>query len=470
MQENEFEKKLQQKLEMLQVQPAAEVWQKVKTEVAQKKKKRRFAFFFLLAFILSAGALVTTLLVNKPAVVKNVMASTAVDDNRRNANNDNTATNQAENADKKTVSTTETSKEEIYSTLQKNSINTTGENTVAVNALAVRKPITAKSKAKLGVKTTAPAVEEDESNIAASNLHEENNNSSARADAVLPVNDNISNTLTPLVEAKDTNSATVAAVEKKQPDVTAKQEPEQKVTVAKKEQKEKNGKWSIAFSMAGGVNYTGSSNQAKSLTQDYNGGTAGGGGGTPTAGGNYYSPSPLEHGTALAAGIHVYRELNSTVKLMMGLQYNYSTLSLKTGNRLDTAVRQLEIYRVGSTVSYTNRYHYITIPLSLSAKLFTAGSRDIVMEAGAGISHLVATNALSYNYTQGRYYSGVNDLNKTILSVSAFAAINLAGKNKPAFYIGPQINYAITPMAAAGLHEGRRAAFIGIKLQKNCWR
>lgn len=470
MQENEFEKKLQQKLEMLQVQPAAEVWQKVKTEVAQKKKKRRFAFFFLLAFMLSAGALVTTLLVNKPAVVKNVMASTAVDDNRHDANNDNTATNQAANADKKTVSTTESSKEEIYSTLQKNSTNTTGENTVAVNALAVRKPIRATTKATLGVETTAPAVEEDESNTVASNFNKENNNSSAMEDGVLAVNDNISNSLAPLVETKDADTAIVVPVEKKQPDVTAKQEPEQKVAIAKKEQNGKRGKWGIAFTMAGGVNYAGSSNQAKSLSQDYNGGTTGNGTGTPTAGGNDYSPSPLEHGSALAAGIHVYRELSSTVKLMMGLQYNYSTLSLKTGNRLDTAVRQLEIYRVGSTVSYTNRYHYITIPLSLSAKLFTAGSRDIVLEAGAGISHLVATNALSYNYTQGRYYSGVNDLNKTIWSLSAFAAINLAGKNKPAFYIGPQINYAITPMAAAGLHEGRRATFIGIKLQKNCWK
>lgn len=469
MQENEFEKKLQQKLEMLQVQPAAEVWQKVKTQVAQKKKKRRFAFFFLLAFMLCTGALVT-MLVNKPAAVKNLVATTAGDDNSRNTNNNNTAANQAEKADKKTVSTEESSQEEIYSMLPKNNTVTTGDNTVAINALAVRKPMKAKSKATLYVKTIAPAVEEDESDAAQLSLTDEKYNSSATAVTLTAESENENNIIAPGPGTKDSITPAVAAVEKKETDKPEKQQPGENLTAAKNDRKDNGSKWGIAFSMAGGVNYAGSNNEEKSLTQDYNGGTTGNGNGTPTAGGNYYSPSPLQQGTALAAGVHAYRKLNDAVKLTIGLQYNYSTLSLKTGNRLDTAVRQLEIYSMGSTVNYTSRYHYITIPLSLSAKVFTAGSRDIMLEAGAGISRLVATNALNYNYAQGRYYSGVHNLNKTILSLSAFAAINLAGKNKPAFYIGPQINYAITPMAAAGLHEGRRGTFIGIKLQKNCWK
>ena len=41
MLENEFEKKVQQKLDALQVQPTDEVWQKIKVQVAQKKQKNR---------------------------------------------------------------------------------------------------------------------------------------------------------------------------------------------------------------------------------------------------------------------------------------------------------------------------------------------------------------------------------------------------------------------------------------------
>jgi hypothetical protein len=82
----------------------------------------------------------------------------------------------------------------------------------------------------------------------------------------------------------------------------------------------------------------------------------------------------------------------------------------------------------------------------------------------------LSTNALAFNSTQGRYYTGADELNKTILSLSASAFVNFAGDNKPAFYIGPQFSYSLTSMASTGLHSGRHAGFIGLRLQKNLWK
>ena len=56
MQENEFEKKLQQKMDALQFQPTEEVWQKVQAQVVEKKRRRRgIVFFFLLSGLIIAG-------------------------------------------------------------------------------------------------------------------------------------------------------------------------------------------------------------------------------------------------------------------------------------------------------------------------------------------------------------------------------------------------------------------------------
>ena len=58
MQENEFEKKVQQSMEELQLKPSDEVWQNVATAITQKKRNKSFFWIFSsLFFLLIAGIL-----------------------------------------------------------------------------------------------------------------------------------------------------------------------------------------------------------------------------------------------------------------------------------------------------------------------------------------------------------------------------------------------------------------------------
>ena len=483
MQENEFEKKLQQKLEMLQVQPAAEVWLKVKSQVAQKKKKRRFAFFFLLAFMLCAGGLVTNMLLNKPVNDSSAgNAKIAGDEMEIPADKDLNETKPAANSEaNKDVqkATASEKKSALAAAIEDATGNTIPANNKTIgletnnnkNSSAVRKPIKRNTKAQFKVAAITPQVDEDETEIAQSNY--EKKASSQATTTVKTVEKEEGEVAVADSEGiKEITVTDLNAEEKTKQDLKKESEPEKAAVITKENKKKSNDrKWGIGFSFAAGINKVGSSSMSKSFSQeDYNGGVSGNPN-TPTAGLNSSSVSPMQPGYAFATGIQVYRKLGNSLKLTMGLQYNYSSLLSKTGKRLDTtAAVRFEMYQTGSSVNYTNRYHYLTIPVSLSARLFSIGNREIWMDAGASLSQLVGTNALSFNSAQERYFTGVHDLNNTVLSLSAALAINLANSNKPAFYIGPQVNYALTSMAAGGLHQGMHPLFVGIRVQKNLWK
>jgi hypothetical protein len=244
----------------------------------------------------------------------------------------------------------------------------------------------------------------------------------------------------------------------------------EKTIAAVQKKKVKSQTWGLGIFVAAGANLTNQSDElTKSLAQDYNGGTSG----QPNTGNsieNTNSTFVFNSGKNFSAGVQVYKKLGSSLKISTGLEYNFSTLSAVTGNRVDSAGVSFVVYRNGSGSSFTNHYHYITIPFLLSVRAFSIGNKEVLINGGGSVSKLVSSNTIGFNNTRNRFVTGVDELNKTVFSLSASAAINIAGNNKAAFYIGPAFTYTVTPLASAGLHSGRHAGFIGVRLQKNLWK
>ncbi len=486
MQENEFEKKLQQKLETLQVQPTTEVWQKVKEQVAQKKRKRRLAFIFLLVVLLGAGTVATIMLLNNHNSNNTIVAESKTKENAETG----PATNNP-GGDKSGAAENVTAKEDVQQltsvrnkpatidftngdiTTSEGVQNSTAEKvykTTISSAAKSHNPIKRKTKVKLGIETKTPDVDKADVYDFADVTAADKKNSSSVSPTVLTKEENIVNNNVASGE-KQNNTFETVPKQKTEEAANDKKGTEKTVAAVKKDKKNNtNRKWGITFSVACGISSTSGSNMNKSLAQDYNNGGVVSTPGGPTAGANYDLSSQLQPGAAFAAGVQVYRKLNSSLKLTAGLQYSYNSLSLKTGSPIDSNGNRTAMYNTGSSVVYNSRYHYLSIPISLSVKVFNVGNHEVLIDGGASISQLLATNALTYNYTQSRYYSGVNELNKTMLSLSASACINLAGNNKPAFYLGPQINYSLTALAPEGLHGARHLTFIGLRMQKNLWK
>lgn len=472
MQENEFEKKLQQKLETLQVQPTDEVWQKVKEQVAQKKRKRKFAFLFLLVAMMGTGAVVTNLLMSKSAdsistAHKKIEKVEAAKKNVATGSiNQTVADNEAENriAENNIISTNTTDNKNTYSPSSKNNPAATPvtfigagpekERTVK-NTGTVHPAVKRQSKGRLAVNTSEASAE----------INDQNSEDMAGDITLNKEAGGLAATMQSIDETKKDLNET-AIPDKKTPTANSEPtQPEKAIAVAKKEKTNKGEKkWGIAFSVAGGANTVAGSDMQKSLAQDYN---SGGLGSTPGNGTVDYFPSSIQPGLGLAAGIQVYRKISPSVTINAGLQFDYKTLSTKTGARIDSAVRTSSYFSYGSTARYTNRYYYLSLPVSVSVKLFSIGNKEITADAGGSVSRLLSTNALAFDNTRGRYYTNADELNKTVVTLSAAAFINLAGNNKPALYIGPQFTYQLTSMAAVGIHRGLNAGFIGLRLQKN---
>lgn len=468
MQENEFEKKLQQKMEALQVQPDEAVWQNVKAQVAQKKRRRKFAFAFLSFFVIASALLVADSYnlfdIKQPA-------SLAVSKNepRQSGGKENTVPPAAATASDPNAAGANFNEQENITINKKKAANNHAQKTgkpISGNAIAAnystqasaiterKQNLKVRANTKQMLKTTvANAQPEDET---------EKKDIAMAEQAPSAIKEN---NPPPVVEQKNDNENNIAEAEQ----TMAK---ETKLTEAiNKQAKEKHGKkpgkqkWAIGFSFSGGFSSAPYNNTEKNLAYADNLGSI------PVTGNangnNYYYPSVARKAFGFNAGIEVSRSLSNKVKLVTGLQYQVYSTSQKTGRQIISQTRSNTTFAYGTTNIYTNKFHYINLPAGIDATVFSIGKKAVSAGAGINFSRLLKANTLAFDTTSGYYYNNQSLLNKTFISLSASLSVNLAAKNKPAFYIGPQFYYSITPLANTGMYAATHSSFIGIRLQKN---
>ncbi len=471
MQENEFEKKLQQKIEGLQLQPTGDVWEKVKAQVAQKKRKRRFAFLFLAVSTLLAGLFIAdslSLINTKQEMTVAKSEPTVLPVEKRqgyipaNSSDENTVAAIAPRQE-----TNSKSNEEKNKSVQKIQPVTVRMSSKKFSAINISEPVVnaanetkhqpvVKRKTKATTKTTVinaqPVAEEVEESITVSIPQ---SLQSDKGDSEMPGN----------AKAETKNSIPATMVTPPEEKKLRLPEAANSIANEKQDKKTKKQKWGLGLSFSGGLTSAGYNNMNKSLAyEDFLGAIPGN---IPTANGGSYYPSDAKKAFGFSAGIELYRYLSGSVKLTGGLQYQLYSTSQKTGQQEGLQAFSDTRYAYGNSISHTNKYHYLSIPLGVSAPVFNIGSRGISVSAGINFSRLLQANALAFDTTNGYYYQNKAAFNKTLIGLSASLSINLAAKNKPALYIGPQFYYNITPLANTGIYAGTHSSFVGIKLQKN---
>jgi len=462
MQENEFEKNLQQKMEALQVQPSEESWQKIKAEVADKKRRRRgIVFVFLLAGLFISGLAITNMEVGlgkkEIAGAKNQelpIETKVLNEAEKNISSGNESLAGTKQNSKDVNDLAATVANENKSQNDSESKKTTQPKEKSKQSFII------KSKTKASLKTNvvaalademedgkkeAETVTDDKMHITASPKKESDKGQAIKIDSV-PV--------------EKTEPLIIAKVE------TQKEEPKKPVTQKKKEQNN-NKKWQLGLTFSGGISstenkYSGDKVYSRDATATP--------GGALTDSAAYYTPSETRRGFSFAAGFALSRNISKTFSVFTGLQYMQINTFIKTGQPvLQNSVFADERFANGTARSYNNRYHFISLPVNISTKILSVWQRDVYFDAGISITRLLSTNALSFDTAQGNYYKSNNPFNKTQIGLNTSIAFNLASKNKAAFYMGPAFYYGFTPMAASGIHANAHPLFIGLKLQKNLW-
>ncbi len=189
---------------------------------------------------------------------------------------------------------------------------------------------------------------------------------------------------------------------------------------------------------------------------------------------SYAKASPLKGGLAFNIGVGAKKELSNRFSVVSGLTYSYFSNSLQVGDFYDSSrsvvqsgnqdKRVENFYSAsttagGATHQYTNRYHYISLPIGLEMKL---GSRShFVAEGGMVISRFIASNALHFD-PSGFYYKDNSLFNKTQLAFYGGIDYTFLLNKKTKLVIGPRLQYGASNTYKKSMYGSNHSLFAGI--------
>jgi Outer membrane protein beta-barrel domain len=155
------------------------------------------------------------------------------------------------------------------------------------------------------------------------------------------------------------------------------------------------------------------------------------------------------------------------------LQYHYYSTRISTGNKITNnppvslSSNQLldasSYYQTGNDHTYTNKYHFLEIPVTAGFQLIKNKKMPVSWELGFSLAYLLSSNALYYDPYASVYFASNQEANK--MQVNAVTAILFGFRlNKNEWQIGPQFQYGLTDMYSAQTNNPGHLIYGGIKI------
>ncbi|HXR83232.1 MAG TPA: hypothetical protein VN722_02900 [Hanamia sp.] len=450
MEQNNFEKNVQHKLDELKIPPSDSVWTNIEKRIGKKDKDSKLVFilFFLILFLLTGGYFLFNSSKNN-GQQKHELSEIKKD--RKATNNDNSSlikTSTAKNQTSRTPDFTNGSEEKIKTT----SIKIQNKVEVPKKKLQVSIIETAERKQMIFLSNNGNQKKENENKLSI----EASSNPIKGENEILIQKENIERTDSVLDKkeiAKDSSENNIQAIAKKGP---------------KKSIEKKKDHWRFGITLSGGTsmiskNFFHNFVYAVPTTAYY--------GGIPSS--YYYAPSDIRNSTGFVAGIFAEKNISAKKKISIGISYKYFSLLNKVGNRIDSLYSLPQSFTSLNNVyssainlkTYRNNFHFIEVPLSIKFQLNNNSDLPIFWNAGINISQLISTNALQFNSSAGLYYQDNLFFNKTQFGLSTGFSATLFAKGQRPLNVGPYFYYSATTMANKGLYNKKHFNFIGLKTE-----
>jgi len=450
MEQNNFEKQVQQKMEQLQIAPSDAAWNNVEKRIAQKKERGKWIFIlpvFILLLLLSAYFL------------------------SYNSKESNIPGNQNENRRiaKKEIEKNNSPKINVSDLEEKTSNSPKTKTTIAEvkrDNQATFKPTQSKndhqkidkSNLKTGFPVAHLSEDSDKNEIENDNKIKNNKKSllARKSDSVdHSIEENIAlTTFENKISNEDIEEKT-ALINQDLKDSAAVSDLS-KIATMKKER----SRWKIGFTFSAGTSSAGYEvlSQNKSAL-DYASPVTGSGG-LPN---NGYVPSNLSGSLAASAGAFIEKNILGKNKISIGLSYRYSSTKNKVGNKIDSA--QVLYFSSSQLKNYHNQFHFLQVPVNFKLRLNPKRSLPLYWNAGIAISQLISSNALQFRSDRGLYYGDNSVFNKTQIGISTgFSATLFSEKTLPVD-IGPYFYYGATKIADKRLYNKTHFSSIGISAE-----
>lgn len=490
MEQNNFEKNVQQKLDELKIPPSDAVWENVEKRIGKKHKDRKviFILIFLLLFILSAGYWLFNSGKNsqRNQPVSNLIKSDSKQTNNYDSSLSKSVISSANNSEKRDLETV-TAKKSKTEASQQSPIykGDSGQNRITKKHRRLVKEDAFKSKEKAlnssenksvnsnGTLLNGRQTNNEENEIV---LNNSNNLSVKKPNASEIENGNENIDSTNNIQNKISNDSLLNQLKSKKisKEIVAKDDS----SLKKHSEKKQKNRWAFGLSFSGGASLIGESllginnrNSTYFQSSPITSGSGGiGNGGTPSS----YAPSAIENSFAFIGGAFMEKTISAKGKISLGISYRYFSLINKVGNRVDTSITFPSqnfsssggLYNsINNANTYRNNFHYLEIPVLLNLQLGKSKTLPVFWDAGINISQLISSNALQFTSNPGLYYNDNSLFNKTQIGLqTGFSAILFSNTKNPVS-IGPYFIYNTSKLANEGLYGGKHFSFIGIKTE-----
>jgi hypothetical protein len=181
-----------------------------------------------------------------------------------------------------------------------------------------------------------------------------------------------------------------------------------------------------------------------------------------------YEQNPL-FGWSLGGWIK--KPLSPKITLESGLIYHqYRTAtpvgnqgqgSLSTGSGSNSMTYD-QYFRQGDSMTYTNRYHLLSVPAAFSFLLNKGKSLPVSWYAGIEPGWLIGSNALIKD-TSGMLYSDNGLFNRFQVGLETGFSFRLWNKSRRPVELGPVFRYMISPVFKNGTNYAGHLSFIGLR-------
>lgn len=513
MQENEFEKQVKQKMDEFHLRPSAPVWLEIRKQLINRRRRRLLLFIPMLALVL-AGGYYTRLTFFTGKKISSANETNTINTERGNEinkllpvpGNKNTNTTAVTAEEDKTVK-----EEKKNRPVMKEKREASKDSSFRIKKSITEGPAKGTQNPKSPVRSSDNSkshlvqikikkalnskvahdhlAEKNKTDKAADNNKQSAVNSGSRKDdafALKPgkVNNSIEDIALAYKMVPADNNPVVIDPDIEQNRMTDSLSPSLLTAINLPRFETKNSdpkKWKAGFTFAVGASsrankpwQINSSEAEKSLPAAL--GMLSSSGGVVNGGVFVLPPSEVKAGVAFKAGIVVAKTISKRFDISSGLLYSYSSDHIQVGKSISSSaaassylnfdVRNQSSYTSIQNSDYTNKYHFIELPFSVSYNLTGKWRVPLVLNTGVSISRLISTNALLYDAAWGGiYYDGKEDINKTQVNISAGFSFRFGNKSGWQWNIGPKIYVSTTKLFTNAYDDNKHPLYGGLHMQ-----
>lgn len=483
MQNDKFERQVQQKMDELKLMPSTSVWNKVEAALP-KERKRRWVLFFLLFAAVSTTALLWLNKNNAPdkntsqlaqqknnepvnTPINNDNAQLQLNEIKNNTGSSTTepATNTTSNT-ATPVTTINTSKTNTPAVAKVNdntiAVNKTGDNKTAPvkntaedavpantnnekNYIAtyLKQPTVLETVAKMKTTVQSPGVDEDEKiNTLKKNDSKEKNKTDITVTG--PVANSLLNTSKEKINIPEEKTKELVIAKNKAD--SAKNE-----AVAKAENKKKKQLWQYSLQFGFGIPYTKNGINDIAFTTNTSPLRQ-----APTVNNIIYNqPAKPSPGMVFQTGITIEKNIVGRLDIKTGLSYTYLSNHIRIGNKIDSlSGNGLSTYSNDNAIIpinngpvnlYNNHFHFIQLPLALQYAVVKKEQFALFLEGGASLDYMANSNALLFDGATNTYSTSKNIFNRMLYTGLGGIGAKLAQQTRIPVTIGYQFSYGLKP-------------------------